>query len=115
MLVILFSGPVSLWQFVLRLLLNRNYDRIIAWTGHGWEFRLRRPRQVATLWGQSKNNPDMNYSKLARGLRYYYVSNRLQKSSNTRHAYIFVDLSGPHQLGHTIQSMRDYYQLTFHS
>ena len=43
------SGPVQLWQFLLELLSDRNCQHIIAWTGAGWEFKLRDPDEVTNV------------------------------------------------------------------
>ena len=40
------AGPVQLWQFLLELLSERSYQHIIAWTGNGWEFKLKDPDEV---------------------------------------------------------------------
>ena len=40
------AGPVQLWQFLLELLSDRNYQQFIAWTGTGWEFKLKDPDEV---------------------------------------------------------------------
>ena len=42
------AGPVQLWQFLLELLSDRNFQSIIVWTGHGWEFKLKDPDEVKT-------------------------------------------------------------------
>ena len=40
------SGPVQLWQFLLELLSDKSFQHIIAWTGLGWEFKLKDPDEV---------------------------------------------------------------------
>ena len=40
------AGPVQLWQFLLELLSERSFQHIIAWTGNGWEFKLKDPDEV---------------------------------------------------------------------
>ena len=40
------SGPVQLWQFLLELLSDKTFQHIIAWTGLGWEFKLKDPDEV---------------------------------------------------------------------
>ena len=100
------SGPVQLWQFLLELLSDKTFQHIIAWTGAGWEFKLKDPDevedrsekslsyitdpQVAKRWGCRKNKPKMNYEKLSRGLRYYYDKNIIQKTGGKRYVYRFV-------------------------
>ena len=40
------AGPIQLWQFLLELLSDRSCQHFIAWTGAGWEFKLRDPDEV---------------------------------------------------------------------
>ena len=102
------AGPVQLWQFLLELLSERTFQNIIAWTGNGWEFKLKDPDEVARRWGFRKNKPKMNYEKLSRGLRYYYDKNIIQKTGGKRYVYRFVcDMQGivgqtPHHFFHRI-------------
>lgn len=46
---------------------------MICWTSNNGEFKLLQAEEVARLWGIRKNKPNMNYDKLSRALRYYYV------------------------------------------
>ena len=72
----------QLWQFLLELLLTADCSRLIEWTSttrSEYEFIIHDPVQVAHLWGQYTNNSNMNYDKLARGLRYYYSKGIIEK------------------------------------
>ncbi|KAM4014872.1 ETS translocation variant 2 [Anomaloglossus baeobatrachus] len=84
------SGPIQLWQFLLELLQDSSCQRLISWTGNGWEFKLSDPNEVARRWGKRKNKPRMNYEKLSRGLRYYYHKNIIHKTGGQRYVYKFV-------------------------
>ncbi|TNN38629.1 ETS domain-containing protein Elk-1 [Liparis tanakae] len=66
------DNSVTLWQFLLQLLLDSNNDQLICWTNEEGEFKLLQAEEVARLWGARKNKPNMNYDKLSRALRYYY-------------------------------------------
>uniref|UniRef100_A0A8C1L7H0 ETS domain-containing protein n=1 Tax=Cyprinus carpio TaxID=7962 RepID=A0A8C1L7H0_CYPCA len=66
------DSSVTLWQFLLQLLLDPSNDRLICWTNEDGEFKLLQAEEVARLWGVRKNKPSMNYDKLSRALRYYY-------------------------------------------
>uniref|UniRef100_A0A0X3PGX5 ETS domain-containing protein n=2 Tax=Schistocephalus solidus TaxID=70667 RepID=A0A0X3PGX5_SCHSO len=83
------SGPIQLWQFLLDELNNPLSEKYISWTGHGTEFRLHDPNEVARRWGLRKNKPKMNYEKLSRGLRYYYDKKIIEKSAGKRYVYRF--------------------------
>ncbi|XP_075459339.1 ETS translocation variant 2 [Ascaphus truei] len=84
------SGPIQLWQFLLELLQDSSCQKLISWTGNGWEFKLSDPNEVARRWGRRKNKPRMNYEKLSRGLRYYYHKNIIHKTGGQRYVYRFV-------------------------
>ncbi|XP_066465358.1 ETS translocation variant 2 [Eleutherodactylus coqui] len=84
------SGPIQLWQFLLELLQDSSCQKLISWTGNGWEFKLSDPNEVARRWGRRKNKPRMNYEKLSRGLRYYYHKNIIHKTGGQRYVYKFV-------------------------
>ena len=64
---------VTLWQFLLELLMNPGSNsHLISWTSTDGEFKLHNSEEVARLWGLRKNKTNMNYDKLSRALRYYY-------------------------------------------
>uniref|UniRef100_A0A915EVP2 ETS domain-containing protein n=1 Tax=Echinococcus canadensis TaxID=519352 RepID=A0A915EVP2_9CEST len=83
------GGQIQLWQFLLDELQDPLSSRYICWTGHGAEFKLRDPNEVARRWGLRKNKPKMNYEKLSRGLRYYYDKKIIEKSTGKRYVYRF--------------------------
>lgn len=66
------DNSVTLWQFLLQLLLDSSNEELICWTNEKGEFKLLQAEEVARLWGARKNKPNMNYDKLSRALRYYY-------------------------------------------
>ena len=71
-------------RFLLELLKENCCQHIICWTGHGWEFKLTAPNEVARRWGLRKNKPKMNYATISRSLRYYYDKNILNKTAGKR-------------------------------
>lgn len=82
---------ITLWQFLLELLLNNNqYKHIITWTNNDGEFKLVNAEEVARLWGLRKNKHNMNYDKLSRALRYYYDKNIIKKVLGQKFVYRFV-------------------------
>ncbi|VDD81230.1 unnamed protein product [Mesocestoides corti] len=83
------GGQIQLWQFLLDELHDPLSARYICWTGHGAEFKLKDPNEVARRWGLRKNKPKMNYEKLSRGLRYYYDKKIIEKSAGKRYVYRF--------------------------
>lgn len=81
---------ITLWQFLLELLLSNQYKHIIAWTNAEGEFKLLNAEEVARLWGLRKNKTTMNYDKLSRALRYYYDKNIIKKVLGQKFVYRFV-------------------------
>jgi hypothetical protein len=81
---------ITLWQFLLELLLNNQYKNIITWTNNDGEFKLVNAEEVARLWGLRKNKHNMNYDKLSRALRYYYDKNIIKKVLGQKFVYRFV-------------------------
>ncbi|XP_021168227.2 ETS domain-containing protein Elk-4 isoform X1 [Fundulus heteroclitus] len=84
------DNSVTLWQFLLQLLLDSSNERLICWTNEEGEFKLLQAEEVARLWGARKNKPNMNYDKLSRALRYYYDKNIIKKVNGQKFVYRFV-------------------------
>ncbi|KAJ8360547.1 hypothetical protein SKAU_G00170720 [Synaphobranchus kaupii] len=84
------DSSVTLWQFLLQLLLDPSNDQLICWTNEDGEFKLLQAEEVAKLWGAHKNKPSMNYDKLSRALRYYYDKNIIKKVNGQKFVYRFV-------------------------
>ncbi|CAB1353714.1 unnamed protein product [Coregonus sp. 'balchen'] len=84
------DSSVTLWQFLLQLLLDPTNDHLICWTNEEGEFKLLQAEEVAKLWGARKNKPNMNYDKLSRALRYYYDKNIIKKVNGQKFVYRFV-------------------------
>ncbi|KAK4470838.1 hypothetical protein MN116_006354 [Schistosoma mekongi] len=87
------NGKLTLWQFLLELLLSNKYEHIIRWTNKRGEFILVQAEIVAKLWGMRKDkNHRMNYDKLSRALRYYYQKNIIRKVHGRKFVYQFIGL-----------------------
>ncbi|XP_033008723.1 ETS domain-containing protein Elk-4-like isoform X1 [Lacerta agilis] len=84
------DSAITLWQFLLQLLQEPRNKDIICWTSNDGEFKLLQAEEVARLWGIRKNKPSMNYDKLSRALRYYYVKNIIKKVNGQKFVYKFV-------------------------
>ncbi|XP_051890565.1 ETS domain-containing protein Elk-4-like isoform X1 [Pristis pectinata] len=84
------DNTITLWQFLLQLLLEPKNDHLICWTSNDGEFKLLKAEDVAKLWGFRKNKPNMNYDKLSRALRYYYDKNIIKKVNGQKFVYKFV-------------------------
>nr|XP_044995782.1 ETS domain-containing protein Elk-4 [Jaculus jaculus] len=84
------DSAITLWQFLLQLLQEPQHEHMICWTSNNGEFKLLQAEEVARLWGIRKNKPNMNYDKLSRALRYYYVKNIIKKVNGQKFVYKFV-------------------------
>ncbi|KAG8451155.1 hypothetical protein GDO86_003426 [Hymenochirus boettgeri] len=84
------DNAITLWQFLLQLLQEPHHSQLICWTSNDGEFKLLKAEEVARLWGVRKNKPSMNYDKLSRALRYYYVKNIIKKVNGQKFVYKFV-------------------------
>lgn len=84
------ESNITLWQFLLELLLSQRYSHMITWTNEDGEFKLVNAEEVARLWGLRKNKHNMNYDKLSRALRYYYDKNIIKKVLGQKFVYRFV-------------------------
>ena len=84
------STNITLWQFLLELLVGNKHRDIIQWTNNDGEFKLINAEEVAKLWGLRKNKHNMNYDKLSRALRYYYDKNIIKKVMGQKFMYKFV-------------------------
>ncbi|XP_030221520.1 ETS domain-containing protein Elk-3 [Gadus morhua] len=84
------DSAITLWQFLLQLLLDQSHKQLICWTSADGEFKLLRSEEVAKLWGLRKNKTNMNYDKLSRALRYYYDKNIIKKVIGQKFVYKFV-------------------------
>ena len=80
------SASIHLWQFVKELLLQpESYSGCIHWLDREkGVFKIVDSVRVATLWGQRKNRPAMNYDKLSRSLRQYYKKGIMKKTERTQ-------------------------------
>ncbi|CAM9956565.1 unnamed protein product [Lampetra planeri] len=84
------ESAITLWQFLLQLLLDPRHEQLIRWISADGEFKLLQAEEVARLWGLRKNKTNMNYDKLSRALRYYYDKNIIKKVNGQKFVYKFV-------------------------
>ena len=79
----------KLFEFVLDILSEPRYSSIISWEGTDGQFAIKRPGQVACLWGERNGRPNMTYQKFSRALRYYYHKKVLTKIRGRNCVYKF--------------------------
>ncbi|XP_075712878.1 ETS domain-containing protein Elk-3 [Rhinoderma darwinii] len=102
------ESAITLWQFLLQLLLDQKHEHLICWTSNDGEFKLLKAEEVAKLWGLRKNKTNMNYDKLSRALRYYYDKNIIKKVIGQKFVYKFVSFPEILKMDpHTVELSRD--------
>ncbi|XP_042201543.1 ETS domain-containing protein Elk-3 isoform X2 [Callorhinchus milii] len=102
------ESAITLWQFLLQLLLDQKHEHLICWTSSDGEFKLLKAEDVAKLWGLRKNKTNMNYDKLSRALRYYYDKNIIKKVIGQKFVYKFVSFPDILKMDpHTLESSRE--------
>ncbi|XP_067915779.1 ETS domain-containing protein Elk-3 isoform X2 [Heterodontus francisci] len=102
------ESAITLWQFLLQLLLDQKHEHLICWTSNDGEFKLLKAEEVAKLWGLRKNKTNMNYDKLSRALRYYYDKNIIKKVIGQKFVYKFVSFPDILKMDpHTLESSRE--------
>ncbi|XP_044136515.1 ETS domain-containing protein Elk-3 [Bufo gargarizans] len=102
------ESAITLWQFLLQLLLDQKHEHLICWTSNDGEFKLLKAEEVAKLWGLRKNKTNMNYDKLSRALRYYYDKNIIKKVIGQKFVYKFVSFPEILKMDpHTVEMSRD--------
>lgn len=84
-----FNHDVEIWQFVLNLLTDSDYQHIIEWVDNEGTFKITKPSTVSIMWGLNKNNWKMDYNKMAASLRYHYGKGIIDKAIGKFH-YKFV-------------------------
>lgn len=85
------DSKVTLWKFLLELLVSNKYANIIQWTSEDGEFEFINGEEVAQMWGQHNNRYNMDYVKLSRGLRHYYNKDIIKKVEGKDFVYKFVN------------------------
>ena len=78
-------------QWIVSLLRDPSYNpSVITWVDElNGVFTIKDTVQYAKLWGKRKNNREMNYEKLSRGMRYYYRNGELEAIRDKRLTYKF--------------------------
>merc|ERR1712096_337299 len=85
------SGSLVLWNFLWALLKDENYKKIVIWVSFSnLKFCIVNPAMLATVWGQVKQNPSMDWSKIKKILDLYLRKNLIVSSGTTNHEFTFL-------------------------
>lgn len=89
--VLLRKAPktTKLFEFILDILSEPRYSSVISWEGTNGQFAIKRPDQVASLWGERNGRINMTYQKFSRALRYYYHKKVVTKIRGRNCVYKF--------------------------
>uniref|UniRef100_A0A0L8HEI6 ETS domain-containing protein n=1 Tax=Octopus bimaculoides TaxID=37653 RepID=A0A0L8HEI6_OCTBM len=84
---------LPLWEFIYSILQNNNFNPfIIRWEDEAnGKFRFVHSEKFAKLWGEAKNNENMNYEKLSRAMRHYYGKDIIERVEGRRLVYRFLN------------------------
>lgn len=82
---------LKITQWIVSLLRDPVYNpSVITWQDETeGVFSIRDTIKLASLWGEVKRNPDMNYEKLSRAMRYSYNNGELEPIREQRLTYKF--------------------------
>eukprot|EP00092_Neocalanus_flemingeri_P098202 GFUD01125217.1.p1 GENE.GFUD01125217.1~~GFUD01125217.1.p1 ORF type:complete len:441 (-),score=134.21 GFUD01125217.1:58-1194(-) len=77
------TGSLVLWNFLWALLQDSNHDQAITWISFpSLKFRIVNPSLLATMWGQVKQNPSMDWLKIKKILDLYLRKNLISSGSS---------------------------------
>merc|ERR1712110_81177 len=82
---------LKITQWIVSLLRDPMYNpSVITWADETeGVFSIRDTIKLASLWGEVKRNPEMNYEKLSRAMRYSYNNGELEPIREQRLTYKF--------------------------
>eukprot|EP00092_Neocalanus_flemingeri_P050268 GFUD01058049.1.p1 GENE.GFUD01058049.1~~GFUD01058049.1.p1 ORF type:complete len:413 (+),score=128.05 GFUD01058049.1:166-1239(+) len=70
------AGSLVLWNFLWALLQDSNHNQAVTWVSFpDLKFRIVNPSLLATMWGQVKQNPSMDWLKIKKILDLYLRKN----------------------------------------
>lgn len=103
-----FNHNVEIWQFLLNLLTDGEYQSIIEWIDNEGTFKIIKPNTVSIMWGLIKNNWKMDYKKMAAALRYHYGKGIIERAKG-KFLYKFAgDIKI--MVGHSPMAMKNMFQ-----
>eukprot|EP00092_Neocalanus_flemingeri_P031236 GFUD01033928.1.p1 GENE.GFUD01033928.1~~GFUD01033928.1.p1 ORF type:complete len:423 (-),score=153.09 GFUD01033928.1:9-1277(-) len=98
------TGSVVLWNFLWALLKDDNQKKVITWISFTkLSFRIVSPSQLATTWGQVKQDPSMDWSKIKKILD-LYLRKGLINSGPAEAEFTFLII--PRSIKETLNTMK---------
>ncbi|PAA48460.1 hypothetical protein BOX15_Mlig000033g1, partial [Macrostomum lignano] len=104
------GGACELWKFLLDLLTDCRYRRVVRWSSaDDGTFSVLNPSALASVWGRRRGNPRMTFAKISRALRHYQRGGMLHKEpaseNGQRYVYRFL-CDMPRLLGYSVAELR---------
>jgi len=103
-----FNRDVEIWRFLLDLLTDCAYTKVIEWVDNEGTFKIIKPNTVSIMWGLMKNNWRMNYAKMAAALRYHYGKGIIERAKGKFHYKFAGDVKT--MVGHSPMDMKNMFQ-----
>eukprot|EP00092_Neocalanus_flemingeri_P098080 GFUD01125070.1.p1 GENE.GFUD01125070.1~~GFUD01125070.1.p1 ORF type:complete len:432 (-),score=144.72 GFUD01125070.1:123-1418(-) len=98
------TGSVVLWNFLWALLKDENQKKVVTWISFTkLNFRIVSPSQLATTWGQVKQDPSMDWSKINKILD-LYLRKGLISSGPAEDEFTFLII--PRSIKETLNTMK---------
>merc|ERR1719186_519949 len=84
------TESLVLWDFLWALLKDENYKKTVIWVSlPHLKFSIVNPSSLATLFGEVKQNPSMDWSKIKKILDLYLRKNRLIYIPTEEHEFTY--------------------------
>merc|ERR1719186_279650 len=84
------TESLVLWDFLWALLRDENYEKTVTWVSFPHlKFSIVNPSMLATLFGQVKQNPSMDWSKIIMILDLYLRKNRIISVPTEEHEFTY--------------------------
>merc|ERR1719186_2039579 len=84
------TESLVLWDFLWALLKDENYEKTVTWVSFPHlKFSIVNPSMLATLFGQVKQNPSMDWSKIIMILDLYLRKNRIISVPTEEHEFTY--------------------------
>lgn len=104
-----FNHKIEIWQFLLNLLSDSEYQNVIEWIDNDGTFKIIKPNTVSIMWGLVKNNWRMDSNKMAAALRYHYGKGLIERAQG-KCLYKFAgDVKT--MIGHNPMDIKDMFRL----
>lgn len=103
-----FNCDLEIWQFLLHLLTNAEYQNVIEWINNEGTFKIIKPNTLSVMWGLIKKNWRMDYKKMASALRYHYGRGIIERTRGKFHYKFVGDIEN--MIGHSPMEIKNMFK-----